>query len=177
LLVPKTSPTPFPRHGRETLMDCSVWMTASVRARPLLEGCAGGAVETPGLDAGGAVETPGLDAGGAVETPGLDAGGAVETPGLKAGGAVETPEVPWRRRRCRGDAGGAVETPGLEAGGAVETPGLEAGGSSKICAQSLKEPRLEKKLKRLDEKRGDWVSGRKKNHNIASIVLVCTRLL
>ncbi|KAI4802997.1 hypothetical protein KUCAC02_006560, partial [Chaenocephalus aceratus] len=29
--------------------------------------------------------------------------------------------------------------------------------------------RLEKKLKRFDEKRGGWVSGRKKNHNIASI--------
>ncbi|KAK1889428.1 putative nuclease HARBI1 [Dissostichus eleginoides] len=91
-------------------LDVMCLLTASVRTRPLLEGCAGGAVEMPGLDAGGAVETPGLDAGGAVETPGLDAGGAVETPGL--------------------DAGGAVETPGLDAGGAVETPGLDARGSS-----------------------------------------------
>nr|XP_033947183.1 uncharacterized protein LOC117452579 [Pseudochaenichthys georgianus] len=44
---------------------------------------------------------------------------------------------------------------------------------SKICAHCLKEQarklRLEKKLKRFDEKRGGWVSGRKKNHNIASI--------
>ncbi|KAI9532251.1 hypothetical protein NQZ68_033876, partial [Dissostichus eleginoides] len=39
----------------------------------------------------------------------------------------------------------------------------------KICAHCLKEQRLEKKLKRFDEKREDWVSGRKKNHNIASI--------
>ncbi|KAK1904806.1 30S ribosomal protein S20 [Dissostichus eleginoides] len=44
---------------------------------------------------------------------------------------------------------------------------------NKICAHCLKEQpkkqRLEKKLKRFDEKREDWVSGRKKNHNIASI--------
>ena len=55
--------------------------------------------------------------------------------------------------------------------------------AQKICAHCLKEQpkkqRLEKKLKRFDEKREDWVSGRKKNHNIASIkdeaiVLVCT---
>ncbi|XP_033974925.1 uncharacterized protein LOC117473455 [Trematomus bernacchii] len=42
-----------------------------------------------------------------------------------------------------------------------------------FCAHCLKEQpkklRLEKKLKRFDEKREDWVSGRKKNHNIASI--------
>ncbi|KAI4799307.1 hypothetical protein KUCAC02_017006 [Chaenocephalus aceratus] len=45
--------------------------------------------------------------------------------------------------------------------------------AQKICAHCLKEQprklRLEKKLKRFDEKRGGWVSGRKKNHNIASI--------
>ncbi|KAI9520656.1 hypothetical protein NQZ68_015576 [Dissostichus eleginoides] len=45
--------------------------------------------------------------------------------------------------------------------------------SEKICAHCLKEQpkkqRLEKNLKRFDEKREDWVSGRKKNHNIASI--------
>ncbi|XP_033991707.1 uncharacterized protein LOC117487162 [Trematomus bernacchii] len=45
--------------------------------------------------------------------------------------------------------------------------------AQKICAHCLKEQpkklRLEKKLKRFDEKREDWVSGRKKNHNIASI--------
>ncbi|KAK1875367.1 D-glycero-beta-D-manno-heptose-17-bisphosphate 7-phosphatase [Dissostichus eleginoides] len=45
--------------------------------------------------------------------------------------------------------------------------------AQKICAQCLKEQpkkqRLEKKLKRFDEKREDWVSGRKKNHNIVSI--------
>nr|XP_033932294.1 uncharacterized protein LOC117440136 isoform X2 [Pseudochaenichthys georgianus] len=45
--------------------------------------------------------------------------------------------------------------------------------AQKICAHCLKEQprklRLEKKLKRFDEKREGWVSGRKKNHNIASI--------
>ncbi|KAI4832557.1 hypothetical protein KUCAC02_015520 [Chaenocephalus aceratus] len=45
--------------------------------------------------------------------------------------------------------------------------------AQKICAHCLKEQpkrlRFEKKLKRFDEKRGGWVSGRKKNHNIASI--------
>ncbi|KAL3040781.1 hypothetical protein OYC64_011724 [Pagothenia borchgrevinki] len=45
--------------------------------------------------------------------------------------------------------------------------------AQKICAHCLKEQpkklRLEKKLKRFDEKQEDWVSGRKKNHNIASI--------
>ncbi|KAI9517709.1 hypothetical protein NQZ68_000877 [Dissostichus eleginoides] len=45
--------------------------------------------------------------------------------------------------------------------------------AQKICAHCLKEQpkkqRLEKRLKRFDEKREDWVSGRKKNHNIASI--------
>ncbi|KAI9543813.1 hypothetical protein NQZ68_008861 [Dissostichus eleginoides] len=45
--------------------------------------------------------------------------------------------------------------------------------AQKICAHCLKEQpkkqRLEKKLKRFDEKREDWVSGRKKNNNIGSI--------
>ncbi|XP_071060433.1 uncharacterized protein [Pseudochaenichthys georgianus] len=45
--------------------------------------------------------------------------------------------------------------------------------AQKICAHCLKEQpkkqRLEKKLKMFDEKRKDWVSGRKKNNNIGSI--------
>ncbi|KAK1906710.1 putative nuclease HARBI1, partial [Dissostichus eleginoides] len=84
-------PDPLPQaFAQKTLVHCnSVWMTASVRTRPLLEGCTGGAVETPGLDARGAVETPGLDARAAVETPGLDARAAVETPGLDTGSSVD----------------------------------------------------------------------------------------
>ncbi len=55
--------------------------------------------------------------------------------------------------------------------------------AQKICLnckneQPLKQ-RLKKKLQRFDEKREEWVVGRKKNHNVASIkdeaiVMVCT---
>jgi len=73
-----------------------------VRTRPLLEGCAGGAVETPG---------PGLEARGAVP---VEAGGAVpvEAAGLEARGAVPV------------EAGGAVpvEAAGLEARGSSRGP-------------------------------------------------------
>ncbi|CAM4558972.1 unnamed protein product [Leuciscus chuanchicus] len=41
--------------------------------------------------------------------------------------------------------------------------------ATKICSHCKKEQRLKKKLQRFEEKREEWVVGRKKNHNIASI--------
>lgn len=45
--------------------------------------------------------------------------------------------------------------------------------AQKICSHCKKEQplkqRLKKKLERFDEKREEWVVGRKKNHNTASI--------
>ncbi|KAF7711822.1 hypothetical protein HF521_000833 [Silurus meridionalis] len=56
---------------------------------------------------------------------------------------------------------------------AQATVQIRSNESPKICSNCKKEQplkqRLKKKLQRFDEKREEWVVGRKKNHNIASI--------